>query len=141
VLDAFFERILEGFRQTSPPFRGSQRGYRDTPPSLPYKGRSETEGLDRDIQNVLEKKYTLSLGRWYQFFSKVREGSEFGGYYEDLFLSYMSEHHESLLETCIADPFFSGFSELISLEVFGRKRHDTKISYADARRVREISIE
>lgn len=138
ILDAFFERILLGFRTSYS--NGSQRGYSITPPSLTYKGKSEQSTLDRDIQNVVDKKYTLSLGRWYQFFEKIRHGGTFGGSYEDIFLSYLTEYHEELLELCITDPVFSLFSELISLEVFGRKRHDIKISYSDARRVREIMI-
>lgn len=123
ILDAFFENLLIDFRKSS---------------RISLQYISVQGSLDRDIQNVLEKKYTLSLGRWFHFFQKVREGNEFGWKYEDLFLAYITKEHESLLEICINDPFFSGFSELILLEVFGRKRHDTKISYADARRVREI---
>lgn len=128
ILDAFFEIILQDFRKSVPKIKNPS----DTP-------RSESP-LDKDIKNVIEKKYTLSLGRWYQFFERLRSGDAFGGRFEDLFLQYLSENHEKFLETCITDPFFSVFSELISLEVFGRKRHDIKVSYADARRVREICI-
>jgi hypothetical protein len=129
ILDAFFERILEGFRSH----------HHESMKNLGFSAKKQPS-FDKDIENVLRKKYSLSLGRWFQFFSKLREGSEFGGMYEDALLVYLSEHHEALLETCVTDPFFSGFSELIALEVFGRKRHDTKISYADARRVREICV-
>lgn len=147
ILDAFFERILVWFRKSSL-VKGRLGGviWKWIPssvvlthPNPPLSGRGWNP-LDRDIQNVLEKKYTLSLGRWFQFFEKIRSGDTFGGTYEDLLLSYLTEHHERLLELCITDPVFSSFSELISLEVFGRKRHDTKISYSDARRVREIIV-
>jgi hypothetical protein len=37
----------------------------------------EMEILDRDIENVLSKKYTLSIGRLYQILSLIRSGSEF----------------------------------------------------------------
>jgi hypothetical protein len=129
ILDAFFEKILEGFRSH----------HHESMKNLGFSAKKQSP-FDKDTENVLRKKYSLSLGRWFQFFSKLREGSEFGGVYEDALLVYLSEHHEALLETCVTDPFFSGFSELIALEVFGRKRHDTKISYADARRVRDICV-
>ncbi len=35
---------------------------------------SEGDSLDRDIQNIITKKYTLSIGRLYQIISLVRHG-------------------------------------------------------------------
>jgi hypothetical protein len=143
ILDAFFESILSDFRTRHSECNEESR--RLLKPGLlrtsQWHRQHTLNSLDRDIENVLSKKYTLSLGRWFQFFQKVREGSDFGWKYEDMLLEYLSENHESLLEICVTDPFFSGFSELISLEVFSRKRHDNKISYADAKRVREICVD
>ncbi len=129
ILDAYFERILAGFRSRHSDFT------RDPGFSL-----QKPSNLDRDIENVISKKYLLSLGRWYQFFQKIRGGEVLAWEYEKLLESYIMTNHKSLLRVCTTDSFFLGFSELIALEVFGRKRHDTKISYADARRVREICV-
>jgi hypothetical protein len=110
---------------------------------IPWSKRNTLEiglSLDKDIENILKKWYTLSLGRWYHFFEKVRRGSAFWWVYEDLFLQYLSTTQEPFLETCITDPFYSGFREVIELEVFGKKRHESKISYSDAKKVREILL-
>ena len=143
ILDSFFEKVLEGFRNYKPSSRMHHESSQTT--SNPYDTKAflmvEGSMLDRDIENIILRKYSLSLGRWFQFFQMIREGKTFGWNYEDLLLQYMTEKYKNLLDTCIMDPFFSGFSELISLEVFGRKRHDTKISYADAKRVRELCMQ
>ncbi|GAB0174983.1 MAG: hypothetical protein HHAS10_08620 [Candidatus Altimarinota bacterium] len=128
ILDAFFELILYKFRISIPKNQNLKN---------PIKNDST---LDKDIKNVIEKHYTLSLGRWFQFFEKVRAGSEFGGIHEDLLLVYLSDNYKELLEVCITDPVFSGFEKLIALEVFGRKRHNSKISYMDAKKVREVCV-
>lgn len=138
VLEWYFENILVWFRSHTRVWIKkpwitkkiwSQRMVRDLQNSL-----------DKDIENVLKKKYSLSLGRWFQFFQKLRDGDEFWWEYEDWLLEYLSLNHEKFLETCITDPFYSALRELIDLEVFGKKRHDTKVSYKDAKKVRSICM-
>lgn len=131
VLDSLFGGVLYGFCQY---VKGK----------IPHATQSKIElqgSFDKDIENIVKKWYTLSLGRWYYFFEKVRDGSSFWWEYEDVFLEYMSSHHENFLEICITEPFFRGFSEIIQLEVFGRKRHVAKIAYSDAKKVRSLLLE
>lgn len=134
ILDAFFRRVSSGFCEY---IRCNQKNIWQNIYHIP---RKETHGFERDIENILEKKYTLSLGRWYQIFSWVREDRKFRDIYASLFHEYLSHHHARLLEVCITDPVFSWLGDLITIEVFGRKRHDTKISYTDAKKTRNILL-
>ena len=66
ILDAWIEEIL------IVPWRtlNHQRVNRSTIFSR------EMENLDRDIENIFSKKYTLSIGRFYQILSLIRSGAE-----------------------------------------------------------------
>ncbi len=129
ILDEFFEeKILIPFRVAN---------HSRTPDS---HGLYAPISLEKDIENVLKKRYSLSLGRWFQLFQIIHDKKLYQWMYEELLLMYLQKDHVKLFEICISKPFFSQFSELIGLEVFGRKRHNTKISYTDARRTREIIV-
>jgi hypothetical protein len=59
---------------------------------------------------------------------------------EDL-ISYWQKEIPNIFRTLISDECFSPFSDLISLEVFSRKRHEGKVSYSDAQRIREVMVD
>lgn len=41
----------------------------------------------------------------------------------------------------VSDEFFVPFGELMEREVFTRKRHESKVNYSDAKRIREVMID
>ena len=53
-------------------------------------------------------------------------------------MNFLQEEKNDLLHTLISDTFFLPFETLIISEVFGKKRHEKKISYIDAENTREI---
>lgn len=46
-----------------------------------------------------------------------------------------------MLDILLTDEFFIPFTELMEREVFTRKRHESKVNYSDAKRIREVLIE
>ena len=65
IIDAWIEERLIA------PWRPSMR---DAQHEMEYSK------LDTDIANIIEKRYTLSIGRWYQILSCIRTGSGDDGY-------------------------------------------------------------
>lgn len=99
--------------------------------------RSESP-LEQDIINLVEKKYTLSIGRLYQLLQDVRN-NELRWILTTEFVQYIRS--EGILDTLISDAFFIPFESLMEREVFSRKRHESKATYADARFTRDILID
>ena len=95
---------------------------------------------DTDIVNILTKWYTLSIGRLYQLLSLVRDGIDLSPMTESL-ISYWQSEIPTTLDTLISDTCFVPFSGLIELEVFSRKRHEGKVNYSDAQRIREVMVD
>ncbi len=102
--------------------------------------RRESEALDRDIENILHKNYTLSIGRLYQIVYMIREDEPLSSNIERL-ITYWKKEIPKLFEILISDTCFLPFTDLIELEVFSRKRHEAKVSYSDAKRIRELVID
>lgn len=124
ILDAFFEEMVTmGFREKYSTLH------------IPHVER----WLEHDIASVLSRDYTLSLGRWYQFIMSVHHGERLG-YFSVLLADSIKKEKPRLASIIFSDDFLHRFETLIDMEVFGRKRHDQKISYTDARRVREILV-
>lgn len=95
---------------------------------------------DADIANILTKWYTLSIGRLYQLLSLVRDGVDLSPMTESL-ISYWQKEIPNIFNTLISDTCFVPFSDLIALEVFSRKRHEGKVNYSDAQRIREVMVD
>jgi hypothetical protein len=95
--------------------------------------------LDRDIANIITKKYTLSIGRLFQIISFIHDGEALSPIIQSL-TSYWQREIPHTLDILRSDDFFTSFSELISLEIFSSKRHEKKVSYSDAKVMREIVI-
>lgn len=95
-----------------------------------------TDSLDHDCIRVGTKEYTLSIGRWYQLIGQSSRGV----------LTPVTESFVALLEE--SAPLFwkrltsveGGilFDTMMELEVFSRKRHESKVSYRDAQEIRKI---
>lgn len=95
------------------------------------------KGIEFDIFSVLSREYSLSLGRWYQFLSSIRKNENIW-HYGKLLKNFFQEEKNDLFRTLLSDTFFLPFEALIISEVFGKKRHEKKISYSDAENTREI---
>lgn len=54
---------------------------------------------------------------------------------------YWQKEIPNTLEILISDNCYLPFSELVELEVFSRKRHEGKVSYNDAKRIREVMVD
>ncbi len=125
ILDAYFEERF------TIPFRRAYEWKRITTPV--------EKGLESDIANVIHRGYTLSLGRWYQFFSSIRSHEWVGSFTRTLF-EFIERQYPWSLEILMSEGVFSQFQILIDMEVFSRKRHDNKISFTDAKKSREILV-
>ncbi len=99
----------------------------------------EHSKLDIDIVNIFTKNYTLSLGRLYQILQTIRGNNTLSPILCNL-VTYWKEHNSALLAVLISDTFFVPFTELIEREVFTRKRHESKVTYSDAKIIREVMI-
>ena len=53
-------------------------------------------------------------------------------------LDFWKLHNPATLEILISDDFFLPFSRLMEREIFSKKRHEKKVSFADAKIAREI---
>lgn len=115
------------------------------------------DGLAHDIENIITKKYTLSLGRLYQILDFVRNNSipplDKGFESALLAASYSEAGKGDLLSelvefwkkeipqvfvTLVSDGFFLPFSELMEREIFTKKRHDKKVTFGDAKKTKDV---
>ncbi len=97
--------------------------------------------LDIDIINILTKNYSLSIGRLYQILTIVRSsGHEISPVTQSLIV-YWQKEIPNILSILISDECFIIFSCLIELEIFSRKRHEGKVNYSDAKKMREIMVD
>jgi hypothetical protein len=97
---------------------------------------SSSQLLEKDLENIIKKNYTLSIGRLYQAVTLIRQKKSLPQSISD-FIAYNS----SILHFLARGDIFSIFSELIEFEVFSKKRHEKKVSYSDVRQIRNIIVE
>ncbi len=95
--------------------------------------------LEKDLENILTKNYTLSIGRLYQILEMIREESIASSLLENLTKAW-KEQDQKLFDTLTSDIFFLPFSELMSREIFSKKRHEKKVTFSDARVIRETLV-
>lgn len=98
------------------------------------------DAIEADITNIRTRKYTLSIGRFYQIISLIRGWWELGWNLWSL-VSFWREQNSERLDMLVSDEFFVPFGELMEREVFTRKRHESKVNYSDAKRIREVMID
>lgn len=98
------------------------------------------DGIESDIANIRNKKYTLSIGRLYQIILCIREWNPLYGNLWNL-IDFWREQNTQLVDILISDAFFLPFRELMDREVFTRKRHESKVNFSDAKKIREIMID
>jgi hypothetical protein len=145
ILDAWIEeRLVAPWRhrewstaERSDPGTKNRNSYRLTgfPPAREWQKR---EWLEQDIVNLIGKKYTLSIGRLYQLLQATRNKELLGRVTRE-FVHYIDS--QGILDTLLSDGFFVPFHSLMEREVFSRKRHESKVTYADARFTRDILID
>lgn len=103
--------------------------------------------------NLIEKKYTLSIGRLYQLVQYIRdsgvsvisskaivESRNLAPILRELILFWKMNSSDTL-DILVSDDFFVAFKSLMEREVFSRKRHGSKVTYSDARFTRDILID
>jgi hypothetical protein len=56
-------------------------------------------------------------------------------------VSYWQKEIPNTFRTLINDECFIPFSDLISLEVFSRKRHEGKVNYTDAEKIMGVMLD
>jgi hypothetical protein len=113
--------------------------------------QKEASILEKDLQNILTKNYTLSIGRLYQILSFARDASVISSEaiaesrnpapLTACLISYWQSEIPNTFRTLISDGCFVPFSDLIGLEVFSRKRHEGKVNYSDAEKIREVMVD
>lgn len=140
ILDAWIEeRLVAPFRHRE--WSKKERGDPGTRNMNSYNwaGLPRTsQWLEQDIVNLIEKKYTLSIGRLYQLILTIKNNSSLGEVTNEF---VMHLRNVGVLDIFLSDEFFILFQQLIEREIFSRKRHESKVTYSDARFVREILID
>jgi hypothetical protein len=121
ILDSYFERITNIFHSNK---KHTFHTY-------------EISWIDHDILQVIDKKYSLSLGRWYQLISLVRE-ERITHPILQFFVSEIDRSYPWCIQHISSDAIFFPLERLIQGEYFSYKRHATKVSFVDARDIREI---
>ena len=99
-----------------------------------------TDAIEADITNIRTRKYTLSIGRFYQIIMLIR------GWWDQVWnlwnlVSFWKDQDSHILDVLISDEFFVPFTELMEREVFTRKRHESKGNYSDAKTIREVMVD
>lgn len=95
--------------------------------------------LEKDIENISTKNYTLSIGRWYQILMMMKNSEPFPPVIGVL-AWFWETQYPKLLSWITSDAFISKFSLLMDREIFSKKRHEKKVTYSDAKVTREIFI-
>lgn len=95
--------------------------------------------LGKDLENIVKKHYTLSIGRLYQILSLVRWGDILSPLLRH-FVDFSKSHESTLFDALVSDAFFLLFSELIDLEIFSKKRHEKKVTFSDVKKLKEIFL-
>lgn len=101
---------------------------------------SSDHPIDRDIEHLLYKNYTLSLGRLAALLTEIRSGVIFSTPLLRLFSDFLTQEIPIVRSCLISDDFFLAFSTMIESEVFSRKRHEGKVSYNEAKQTRALMV-
>jgi hypothetical protein len=56
-------------------------------------------------------------------------------------ITYWQKEIPNTFRTLISSECFVPFSDLIALEVFSRKRHEGKVNYSDAEKIRGVMVD
>ncbi len=127
ILDAWIkEKLIKGFRRSNTNIQIQKLASWDT--------------LEKDIQNILTKNYTLSIGRLYQILSCIRDKRTLAPLVSGL-VHFWKEKIPEILQVLISDEFFLPFSELMEREIFTKKRHEKKVTFSDVKKVREVMVQ
>lgn len=103
------------------------------------KGGMFMSPIERDIQNILTKDYTLSIGRLYQILKMVRDNEKLPLFVVEL-VNFWKKEIPEIFSMLVSDVFFLPFSELMEREIFTKKRHEKKVTFGDVKKTREIFL-
>ena len=91
--------------------------------------------IDRDIQNILTKDYTFSIGRLYQILKMIRDNEKLP-FFVSALVEFWKKEIPEILATLVSDAFFLPFSLLMEREIFTKKRHEKKVTFSDVKKTR-----
>lgn len=123
ILDAYFEKFTDIFHSKKSMINHTH----------------EYSQIEHDILQVIEKQYTLSLGRWYQLIQSVRQWEDQSPIMRS-FIGTIEWQFPHIFRHLTSDEVFLALSELIEGEYFSHKRHTSKVSYIDAKTIREVCV-
>ncbi len=129
ILDAWIEEKLIR------PWRDNKKGARNTSVQ-----RALDTGTERDLQNIILKDYSLSLGRFFQIIEISRQDTMKTWLLLDI-IDFWQKNNTELFNILLSDTFFLPFQELMNREIFTKKRHEAKVTYSDAQILREILLD
>jgi len=93
------------------------------------------EPIEKALHSVINRKFILSLGRLFALIRMIRNGEKLYDFGQT-FDQYLQKYPE-LRNTLLSDRFFLPFEKLIESDVFGGKRHQGSISFADTKNTRK----
>lgn len=125
-----YQKIIDDWIESAliAPWRQEYRGDRSVSPVSP---------IERDLSQIIDRHYTLSIGRLYQIITSIRHGDISWGHMESL-ISYWRYHIPGILDGLLSDQIYQIITELIDTRVFSQKRHESKVTYREAEQVREL---
>lgn len=105
-----------------------------------YYNSSLDNQLEKDLYNVLTKDYSLSIGRFYQMIEMIHKNETGGKLILDLAV-YWKESIPHIFWLLLSQSFFDWLATLMNREIFTKKRHETKVTYSDAKKIREVLLD
>jgi len=98
----------------------------------------ENDSLEKALNSVITKNYSLSAGRLYHLLQLINEWNELK-HYTYLFSKFIKKH--LYLENILLDKeFLEIFEKIIKTEVLWEKRHSWQISFVETREARTLLI-
>lgn len=95
--------------------------------------------IEQDLARIHQKNFSLSIGRLYRILSRIRS-DEMCGPYESHLRWFWKIHAQKHQESLLSDTCFTYLQSLVSQGMFGKKRHETKVSFRDAQNLREAFL-
>lgn len=98
----------------------------------------QNDPLEKSLNSVVNKWYTLSLGRLFHIIKLIKDDDTLYDYWK-CFKKYLDKY-KYIWDILYWDDFFNIYEELISSEILGKKRHVWKISFVETRSARKLLI-
>ncbi len=96
----------------------------------------QSDALDNSLQMVIDKWYTLSIGRLFHILSLIEDDMELTGY-KKVFYDFLDTY--VFIKNTLRDPeFFIQLRSVVESEVFSSKRHTGDVSFEEIIELRRI---